>query len=48
MTEKLFNPRQSSDIQERKRRGVYPTPFDPKPSKSRTLELESVERLKEN
>ncbi|CAH3113511.1 unnamed protein product [Porites lobata] len=37
-----------SDIQERKRRGVYPTLFDQRPSKSRTLELESVERLKEN
>ena len=48
MTEKLFNPRQSSDIQERKRRGVCPTLFDPKPSKSRTLELESFDRLKEN
>ena len=47
-TEKLFNPRHSSDIQGEKRRGAYPTLFDPRQSKSRKLELESVERLKEN
>ena len=48
MTEKLFNPRHSSDIQGEKRRGAYPTLFDPRQSKSRKLELESVQRLKEN
>ena len=48
MTEKLFNPRHSSDIQGEKRRGAYPTLFNPKQSNSRKLELESVERLKEN
>ena len=48
MTEKLFNPRHSSDIQGEKRHGAYPTLFDPRQSKSRKLELESVQRLKEN
>ena len=48
MTEKLFNPHHSSGIQGKKRRGAYPTLFDPRQSKSRKWELESVERLKEN
>ena len=48
MTKKLFNPRHSSDIQGEKHRGVYPTLFNPKQSNSRKLELESVERLREN
>ena len=48
MTEKRFNPRHSSDIQGEKRRGAYPTLFNPRQSKSRKLELESVQRLKEN
>ena len=48
MTEKLFNPSHFLHIQGRKRRGVYPALFDPRSSKSRKLDLESVERLKEN
>ena len=48
MTQKLFKPRLSLDIKGRKRRGVYPTLFDPRPSKSRKIDLESVGKLKKN
>ena len=40
MTEKLFKQGHSSDIQGRKRRGVHPTLYEPRPSKSRKLDLE--------
>ena len=48
MTEKLFKPGHSSDIQGRKRWGVYPMLFNPRLSKLHQLDLESVERLKQN
>ena len=39
MSQKLFKPRHASDTSGRKRRGVYPTLFDPRPSKLRKLVL---------
>ena len=39
MTQKLFKPCLSLDIKGRKRRGVYPTMFDRRPSKSRKIDL---------
>ena len=48
MTQKLFKPRLSLDIMGRKRRGVYPTLFDPRTSKSRKIDLEYVGKLKQN
>ena len=48
MSQKLFKPRHASDTSGRKRRGVYPTLFDPRPSKFRKLDTESVGMLKQN
>ena len=48
MTEKHFKRRHSSDIQGRKHRDVYPMLFDPRPSKSHELDLESVVRLNQS
>ena len=48
MSQKLFKPRHASDTSGRKRRGVYPTLFDPRPSKLRKLDVESVGMLKQN
>ena len=47
MSQKLFKPRHASDTLGRKRRGVYPTHFDPRPSKLRKLDEESVGMLKQ-
>ena len=41
LTEKLFKPLHSSDIQGRERRGIHSTLFDPRPSKSRKLDLKN-------
>ena len=48
MSQKLFKPRHASDTSGRKRRDVYPTLFDPRPSKLRKLDVESVGMLKQN
>ena len=48
MSQKLFKPRQASDTSGRKRRSVYSTLFDPRPSKLRKLDVESVGMLKQN
>ena len=48
MSQKRFKPRHVSDTSGRKRRGVYPTLFDPRPSKLRKLDVESVGMLKQN
>ena len=48
MSQKLFKPRYASDTSGRKRRGVYPTLFDPRPSKLRKLDVEFVGMLKQN
>ena len=48
MSQKLFKPQHASDTSGRKRRGVYPTLFDPRPSKLRKLDVESVGMLKQN
>ena len=48
MSQKFFKPRHASDTSGRKRRGVYPTLFDPRPSKLRKLDVESVGVLKQN
>ena len=48
MSQKLFKPRHASDTPGRKRRGVHPTLFDPRPSKWRKLDVESVGMLKQN
>ena len=48
MSQKLFKPRHASDTSGRKLRGVYPTLFDPRPSKLRKLDVESVGMLKQN
>ena len=48
MSQKLFKPRHASDTSGRKRRGVYPTLFDARPSKLRKLDVESVGMLKQN
>lgn len=48
MSQKLFKTPHASDTSRRKRRGVYPTLFDPRPSKLRKLDVESVGMLKQN
>ena len=48
MSQKLFKPRHQSDTPGKKRRGVYPTLFDPRPSKLRKLDKASVGKLKQN
>ena len=48
MSQKLFKTPHASDTSRRKRRGVYPTLSDPRPSKLRKLDVESVGMLKQN
>ena len=48
MASKLVKPRHLLDTPGRKRRGVFPTLFDPRPSKYRKLSPESVEKFRDN
>lgn len=48
MASKLVKPRHQSDMPCRKRRGVFPTLFDPRPSKYRKLSPEAVEKFRDN
>ena len=48
MASKLVKPRHILDTPGRKRRGVFPTLFDPRPSKYRKLSPESVEKFRDN
>lgn len=48
MASKLVKPRHQSDTPSRKRRGVFPTLFDPRPSTSRNLSPEAVDKFREN
>lgn len=46
MESSIFKPRHESDIPGRKRRGVLPTFYDPRPVKSRRLDPQKVESLR--
>ena len=47
MSQKLFKPQHESDTPGKKRRGMYPTLFDPRPSKLRKLDKEYFAKLKQ-
>jgi hypothetical protein len=48
MSSKLVKPRHQLDLPSRKRRGVFPTLFDPRPSKYRKLSPEAVQKFRDN
>jgi len=47
MEKNIFKPRHQSDLPGRKRRGIVPTFFDPRPVKSRKLNPSNVEKLRD-
>lgn len=47
MMSKILKPRHQTDTPGRKRRGVLPTLFDPRPLKSRNLDPKAVEKLRD-
>ena len=48
MASKVVKPRHQSDLPSRKRRGVLPNLFDPRPKKYRKLDPKEVEKFRDN